>query len=52
MIQARTDKVPALPVQDYQSAVARAVRWLGDRYLLATPVNAPRQRSAEAVRRP
>jgi hypothetical protein len=28
------------PVRDYSSAVQSAVSWLGDRYLLATPVAA------------
>ena len=28
------------PVRDYSSAVQNAVSWLGDRYLLATPVHA------------
>jgi hypothetical protein len=32
--------VPSLPVSNYSSAIARAVAWLGDRYLLATPINA------------
>jgi hypothetical protein len=31
--------VPSLPVSNYSSAIARAVAWLGDRYLLATPIN-------------
>jgi hypothetical protein len=33
---------PALrapPVSNYSSAIARAVEWLGDRYLLAKPIN-------------
>jgi hypothetical protein len=29
----------ALPVSNYDSAVARALEWLGDRYLLAKPIN-------------
>jgi hypothetical protein len=29
-----------LPVSNYGSAVARALEWLGDRYLLAKPINA------------
>jgi hypothetical protein len=29
----------SLPVSNYSSAVARAVEWLGDRYLLAKPIN-------------
>lgn len=27
---------------NYGAAVARALEWLGDRYLLARPINAPR----------
>jgi len=30
-----------VPVADYGSAVARALEWLGDRYLLAKPINTP-----------
>jgi hypothetical protein len=29
-------------VVDYSAARARAIRWLGDRYLLAKPINAQR----------
>jgi hypothetical protein len=32
--------IQELPVSNYGSAVARAVEWLGDRYLLAKPINA------------
>ena len=32
-------------VVDYSAARARAIRWLGDRYLLAKPINAGRHRS-------
>jgi hypothetical protein len=28
------------PVSNYDRALARAVEWLGDRYLLAKPINA------------
>jgi hypothetical protein len=38
----RTDTVPSLPVANYSPAIARALDWLGDRYLLAKPINAPR----------
>lgn len=27
------------PTANYSSAIARAVEWLGDRYLLAKPIN-------------
>ena len=30
----------SLPLANYSSAIARAVEWLGDRYLLAKPINA------------
>ena len=30
---------PALPVHDYRPALQTALSWLGDRYLLAQPVN-------------
>jgi hypothetical protein len=35
---------------NYSSAVARAVEWLGDRYLLARPINTP-TRYAATIRR-
>jgi hypothetical protein len=31
--------VRSLPVANYNSDIARAVEWLGDRYLLAKPIN-------------
>jgi hypothetical protein len=51
-------RIQALPVTDYQNAIAGAVQWLGDRYLLAQPVNAihrtepyPWQRGRASTRR-
>lgn len=35
------------PTTNYSSAVARAVAWLGDRYLLAKPINAAPGRSTQ-----
>lgn len=32
--------IPSLPVANYTSAIAKAVEWLGDRYLLAKPIKA------------
>jgi hypothetical protein len=32
-----TDSQPPLPVHDYEPALQRAVSWLGDRHILATP---------------
>jgi hypothetical protein len=44
--------VPSLPVSNYSSEIARAVAWLGDRYLLAKPVNsALPQRQSSAIDR-
>jgi hypothetical protein len=37
---------PALPHHDYEQARKSAVSWLGDRYLLAAPVNRKRDDSA------
>jgi hypothetical protein len=34
------DSQAPFPVRDYSSAVQSAVSWLGDRYLLATPIHA------------
>ena len=31
--------VPNAPLNDYRDAVARAIAWPGNRYLLANPVN-------------
>jgi hypothetical protein len=45
MSEPHKDKV--LPVEDYQPALARAVEWLGDRYLLAKPINAEVQRKPQ-----
>lgn len=36
--QDHTHPTPTAP--DYDRAIARAVEWLGDRYLLAKPINA------------
>jgi hypothetical protein len=39
------------PLANYSSAIARAVEWLGDRYLLARPINTPTHRTAPTIRR-
>jgi hypothetical protein len=42
------DRPESLPVANYSPAIARAVEWLGDRYLLAKPIHAaPRKPTAE-----
>jgi hypothetical protein len=35
----------SLPVANYSASIARAVAWLGDRYLLARPMNASQSRT-------
>ena len=40
---------PSLAVANYSSALARALDWLGDRYLLASPINARRNRATRGV---
>ena len=39
MAEKRNRPLKSLPVANYGSALARAVEWLGDRYLLAKPIN-------------
>jgi hypothetical protein len=39
MTEKRNHPLKSLPVANYKSALARAVEWLGDRYLLAKPIN-------------
>jgi hypothetical protein len=39
MTEKRIDPLKSLPVANYGSAIARALEWLGDRYLLAKPIN-------------
>jgi hypothetical protein len=48
MIDYRTDTPASLPVANYSSAIAKAVDWLGDRYLLAQPINAGRKQQTPA----
>jgi hypothetical protein len=50
----KSRKAPtASRVVDYSAARARAIRWLGDRYLLAKPINpglyGPRPASSDAT---
>ena len=39
------------PTANYSSAIAKAVEWLGDRYLLAKPINAAPNRATPPVAR-
>jgi hypothetical protein len=38
----------SIPVKNYSSAIAKAVEWLGDRYLLAKPINSVSSGDAQA----
>jgi hypothetical protein len=42
MPEKRDPRRQSLPVANYSVSLARAVEWLGDRYLLARPLNASR----------
>jgi hypothetical protein len=46
MANKRNQLPQSLPVENYSSAIAEAVKWLGDRYLLAQPINAEGSREA------
>jgi hypothetical protein len=48
MAHGQNDNPKPLPMANYSSAIARAVEWLGDRYLLAKPVKAAPSRVAVA----
>ena len=38
MTEKRNHRLKSLPVTNYSSALAKAVEWLGGRYLLAIPI--------------
>jgi hypothetical protein len=40
MAERQNHRGEPMPVSNYDSAIARAVEWLGDRYLLAKPIKA------------
>jgi|HubBroStandDraft_2_1064218.scaffolds.fasta_scaffold1033179_1 hypothetical protein len=39
------------PMANYSSAIAKALEWLGDRYLLAKPINSALSSEAQAQAR-
>ena len=47
----RNPTLQSLPVANYSSAIARAVEWLGDRYLLAKPIKAARSGESQGIAR-
>jgi hypothetical protein len=48
MTDRQNHSLEPLPTANYSSAIARAVEWLGDRYLLAKPINAAHSRVTNA----
>jgi hypothetical protein len=46
MAGGRNHRGEPVPVSNYSAAIARAVEWLGDRYLLAKPIKAAPGRAA------
>jgi hypothetical protein len=44
----RNQTIQSLPVANYSPAIARAVEWLGDRYLPAKPINAAPSRERKS----
>jgi hypothetical protein len=51
MARKEKHRLQSLPTANYSSAIARAVEWMGDRYLLAKPINAAANRATAAVAR-
>jgi hypothetical protein len=51
MTEKRNHPHASLPVTNYRSALARAVEWLGDRYLLAKPINAAHRSGVDRYHR-
>jgi hypothetical protein len=47
MTEKQDKPLHSLPVANYRSALARAVEWLGDRYLLAKPINSAHRLGAD-----
>jgi hypothetical protein len=45
------DEFKPVPASNYSSALARAVEWLGDRYLLAKPIKPSRRGTPSGVER-
>jgi hypothetical protein len=50
MFHKQTPNLQSPPPANYNSAIARAVEWLGDRYLLATPINTRTRSRASQIR--
>ena len=51
MADRQNHSLKPLPMTNYSSAIAKALEWLGDRYLLAKPINAAPGRETSAAAR-
>jgi hypothetical protein len=51
MTEKHNHPLKSLPLANYKSALARAVEWLGDRYLLATPINSAHRSGVDRYHR-
>ena len=49
MADRQNHSLKPLPMANYSSAIARAVEWLGDRYLLAKPIKFGSNRATPVV---
>ena len=49
MTSKQNHRFESLPMANYSSAIARAVEWLGDRYLLAKPIKFGSNRATPVV---
>ncbi len=51
MTEEQNHPLKSLPVANYRSALARALEWLGDRYLLAKPINSAHRSGVDRYHR-
>jgi hypothetical protein len=51
MTEKQNRSLKSLPVANYRSALARALEWLGDRYLLAKPINSAHRSGVDRYHR-
>jgi hypothetical protein len=51
MTEKRNHPLKPLPVANYRPALTRALEWLGDRYLLAKPINSAQRLGVDRYHR-
>jgi hypothetical protein len=49
--QTATNERARVPIVDYSEARERAIKWLGDRYLLAKPINVDWRKTSSGTSR-